>query len=220
MTKPKFLTTSTVEEIANTITHGFGLFLSIVGFVFLVVMASFYGDFWHVSSSIVYGLSLVTLYAASTFYHGATEPRLKKILQIVDHCCIYLLIAGTYTPFTLVVLRGSFGQSLFAFVWFFAFACILLKVFFGDRFIVVFVVSYLVMGWIGIIAVQPLLAALGFVPIALVIAGGLAYTIGVIFFGWKRFRHHHAIWHIFVLTGSILHFLAIAIYVIPYAVKT
>lgn len=220
MTKPKFLTLSPVEEIANTVTHGFGLLLSIVGFVFLVAMASFNGDILHIASSIVYGLSLVVLYAASTFYHGATEPRLKRILQIVDHCCIYLLIAGTYTPFTLVVLRGSFGQSLLAFVWVFAIACILLKIFFGSRFMVVSVISYLVMGWAAIFAIEPLLAALGFVPIALVVAGGLAYTLGVIFFAWKSIKHHHAIWHVFVLAGSIFHFLAIAIYVIPYVVKT
>ena len=218
MVKPKFLT-SPVEEIANTITHGFGLLLSIIGFAFLVVMASIEGDAWHITSSIVYGLSLIILYGASTFYHGATEPKLKRILQIVDHCCIYLLIAGTYTPFTLVVLRGTFGQSLFVFVWVFAFAGIFLKVFFGKRFMIASVLSYLLMGWIGIVAVQPLFAALGFVPVALVCAGGIAYTLGVIFFAWKRFRHHHAIWHVFVLAGSILHFLAIAIYVIPYVVK-
>ncbi|HEY0429318.1 MAG TPA: hemolysin III family protein [Pyrinomonadaceae bacterium] len=219
MTKPKFLTSS-VEEIANTITHGFGLVLSLVGFVFLVAMASVRGDVWNIASSVVYGLSLVILYGASTLYHGATEPKFKRILQVVDHCCIYLLIAGTYTPFTLVVLRGTFGQSLFAFVWLFAIACILLKIFFGSRFMVVSVISYLVMGWIGIIAVGPLHAALGLVPIALVVAGGIAYTLGVIFFAWESIRHHHAIWHIFVLAGSIFHFLAIAIYVIPYAVKT
>jgi len=219
MTKPKFLT-STVEEIANTITHGFGLLLSIIGFVFLVVMASLNGDAWHIASSIVYGLSLIILYGASTLYHGSTVPRYKRILQIVDHCCIYLLIAGSYTPFTLVVLRGSFGLSLFAFVWFFAIASILLKVFFGDRFIFVFVLSYLLMGWIGVIAIQPLLEALGFAPIALVVAGGLAYTLGVLFFAWEKLPHHHAIWHIFVLAGSICHFLAIALYVIPYTVKT
>jgi len=219
MTKPKFLT-APIEEIANTITHGFGLALSLVGFVFLVVMASIKGDGWHIASSVVYGLSLVILYGASTFYHGATEPKSKRILQIVDHCCIYLLIAGTYTPFTLVVLRGSIGQSLFAFVWFFAIACILLKIIFGNRFMVVSVISYLVMGWIAVFAVQPLFEALGFVPIALVVAGGIAYTLGVIFFAWKRIKHHHAIWHVFVLAGSIFHFLAIAIYVIPYVVKT
>jgi hemolysin III len=221
MYKPKFLTLSTIEEVANTITHGFGLLLSLVGFVFLVVMASIRGDGWHIASSVVYGLSLVILYGASTFYHGAVDPKRKRILQIVDHCCIYLLIAGTYTPFTLVVLRGSFGQSLFAFVWFFALAGIVLKVFFGGRrYMALSVFSYLLMGWIGVIAIQPLFAALGFAAIALVVAGGLAYTLGVVFFAWKSIKHHHAIWHVFVLTGSILHFLAIAIYVIPYVVKT
>ena len=205
-----------VEEIANTVTHGFGLFLSIVGFVFLVVMASVRGDAWHIASSIVYGLSLVVLYAASTFYHGATSPGLKQVLQIVDHCCIYLLIAGSYTPFTLIVLRGNLGYGLFFFAWAFAFAGILLKVLFGKRFPAVSVISYLLMGWIGVFAVQPLLAALGFVPIILVVAGGMSYSLGVIFFAWKRIQHHHAIWHVFVLAGSIFHYLAIAIYVVPY----
>lgn len=208
-----------IEEVANTVTHGFGLFLSIVGFVFLVVMASVKGDAWHIASSIVYGLSLVVLYAASTLYHGATSPKLKPVLQIVDHCCIYLLIAGSYTPFTLIVLRGSLGYSLFFFAWTFAFAGILLKIFFGKRFPVVSVFSYLLMGWIGVFAVEPLLAALGFVPIALVVAGGVSYSLGVIFFAWQRIRHHHAIWHVFVLAGSIFHYLAIAIYVIPFVVN-
>ena len=208
-----------IEEVANTVTHGFGLFLSVVGFVFLVFMASVKGDAWHIASSIVYGLSLVVLYAASTFYHGATSPKLKPVLQIVDHCCIYLLIAGSYTPFTLIVLRGSLGYSLFFFAWTFALVGILLKVFFGKRFPVVSVFSYLLMGWIGVFAVEPLLAALGFVPIALVVAGGISYSLGVIFFAWKRIRHHHAIWHVFVLTGSIFHYLAIAIYVVPFVVN-
>ncbi len=210
----------TIEEFANTITHGFGLLLSIAGFIFLVVLASINGDFWYVTSSILYGLSLVTLYAASTFYHSATSPEEKRILQIVDHCCIYVLIAGSYTPFTLIVLRSGIGQSLFFFVWAFALIGILLKIFFGKRFPVLSVLSYLVMGWIGIITVQPLFTALGFAPIALVIAGGIAYSIGVIFFAWESIKHHHAIWHIFVLTGSICHFFAIAIYVLPYSLKS
>jgi hemolysin III len=218
MLKTKFEKMS-IEEVANTVTHGFGLFLSIVGFVFLVFMASVKGDVWHIASSIVYGLSLVVLYAASTFYHGATSPKLKPVLQIVDHCCIYLLIAGSYTPFTLIVLRGSFGYSLFFFAWTFALAGILLKVFFGKRFPVVSVFSYLLMGWVGVFAVEPLLAALGFVPIALVVAGGISYSLGVIFFAWKRIQHHHAIWHVFVLAGSIFHYLAIAIYVVPFVVN-
>jgi hemolysin III len=218
MLKTKFENLS-IEEVANTITHGFGLFLSIVGFVLLVVMASVKGDAWHIAASVVYGLSLVVLYAASTFYHGATSPRLKAILQIVDHCCIYLLIAGSYTPFTLIVLRGAFGYGLFLFAWAFAAAGILLKIFFGKRFPAASVFSYLLMGWIAVFAVQPLLVALGFVPIVLVCAGGLAYSLGVIFFAWERLPHHHAIWHVFVLAGSILHYLAIAIYVVPYVVN-
>ncbi len=209
----------TVEEFANTITHGFGLMLSIAGFIFLVSLASLKGDFWYIASSILYGLSLVILYGASTFYHSAVSPEQKKFLQIVDHCCIYVLIAGSYTPFTLIVLRSGIGQNLFIFVWAFALFGIVSKIFFGKRFPILSVISYLVMGWIGIIAVQPLFAALGFAPIALIVAGGIAYTIGVIFFAWHSLKHHHAIWHIFVLTGSICHFLAIAIYVMPYSIK-
>ena len=216
MLKTKFEKLS-IEEIANTVTHGFGLFLSVVGFVFLVFMASVKGDVWHITSSVVYGLSLVVLYAASTFYHSATSPRLKPVLQIVDHCCIYLLIAGSYTPFTLIVLRGTLGYSLFLFAWAFAAAGIFLKIFFGKRFPAASVFSYLLMGWVAVFAVQPLLAALGFLPIALVVAGGIAYSLGVIFFAWERLPHHHAIWHVFVLAGSIFHYLAIAIYVVPYA---
>jgi hemolysin III len=218
MLKTKFEKLS-IEEVANTVTHGFGLFLGIIGFVFLVVTASVKGDAWHITSSVVYGLSLVVLYAASTFYHGATSPKLKPILQIVDHCCIYLLIAGSYTPFALIVLRGTFGYRLFLFAWAFAAAGILFKIFFGKRFPAAAVFSYLLMGWIAVFAVEPLLEALGFIPIALVVAGGIAYSLGVIFFAWERLPHHHAIWHVFVLMGSIFHYLAVAIYVVPYVVN-
>jgi hemolysin III len=218
MTKPRFLT-SPIEEIANTVTHGFGLILSIAGFIFLVSLASVEGDIRQLISSLIYGSSLVVLYAASTFYHGATSPELKRKLQVVDHCCIYLLIAGSYTPFILIVLRDSFGQSFFAFVWLFALVSIILKIVFGARYPVITVLSYLLMGWIGVFAVQPLLAALGFMPVALLIAGGGAYTLGVIFFAWKSLPHNHAIWHLFVLAGSFFHFLAISLYVIPYSVK-
>lgn len=206
----------TVEELANTITHGFGLVLSIAAFFILVFLAGIKGDFWYVASSILYGLSLIVLYAASTFYHSAVSPEAKRKLQIVDHCCIYLLIAGTYTPFTLVVLRSGIGGNLFIFVWAFALLGIISKLIFGKRFSIISVLSYLVMGWVGVVAVQPLFNALGLLPVALVVAGGIAYSVGVIFFAWKSIKHHHAIWHIFVLLGSIFHFLAIALYVIPY----
>lgn len=209
----------TIEEVANTLTHGFGLLLSIAGLVVLVILARIYGDILHIASAIVYGLSLVTLYAASTFYHGATSPKAKENLQLLDHCCIYLLIAGSYTPFTLIALRGAFGYSLLAFVWLFAVVGIVLKVFFHKKFPAASVISYIVMGWIGLIAVQPLFLALGIMPILLIVAGGLIYSIGVIFYSWKSLKHHHAVWHLFVLGGSILHFLAISIYVLPYAVN-
>lgn len=203
-----------IEEVANSLTHGFGLLLSVAGFVFLVSLAAIKGDGWHIASSIVYGSSLVILYAASTFYHSAVSPELKHTLQLVDHCCIYLLIAGSYTPFLLVVLRGTLGFGLLAFVWAFAMFGIAMKVIFRGRFNAVGVVSYLAMGWIGVIAIQPLYLALGIAPLILIIAGGLSYTLGVIFFGWKSIKHHHAIWHGFVLGGSVFHFLAIALYVL------
>lgn len=205
-----------IEELANTITHGFGLVLSIAGFIFLAMLAVFKGDFWHIFSSIIYGLSLITLYAASTFYHGAVSGDLKKKLQIIDHCCIYLLIAGSYTPFTLIVLHGTFGNLLFIFAWTFAIVGILMKVFFFERFAVAQILSYVVMGWVGALAIYPLFSALGLTAISLIIIGGLAYSIGVIFFAWEKLPHNHAIWHLFVLTGSICHFLVIALWVIPY----
>lgn len=207
-----------VEELANTITHGFGLLLSLIGLAVLITLALLNGGFWHITSCVIYGLSLVILYAASTFYHGANTPKLKQRLQIVDHCCIYLLIAGSYTPFTLVVLRGDFGNNLFAFVWIFALVGISLKILFGKRFPILSVLSYLVMGWIGLMAIQPVFSVLGLFPIVLLVSGGVAYTLGVIFFAWQNLKHNHAIWHLFVLAGSILHFAVISIYVIPLAI--
>ena len=205
-----------VEEIANTLTHGVGLILSVAGFVFLLTLAVWKGNGWHIASSVIYGLSLVTLYAASTLYHSATSPRAKQRLQLIDHCCIYLLIAGSYTPFTLIVLRDGIGRNLFIFAWVFAAAGILMKIFRKVRSGPLSAVTYLLMGWIGIVAIEPLYHAVGIVPIALIGAGGVSYTIGTIFFGWHSLKHHHAIWHVFVLSGSVLHFIAIAGYIIPY----
>lgn len=202
------------EELANTLTHGIGLILSAGGFLFLAALAIFYRDAWHIASSIVYGASLVTLYAASTIYHSAITPHRKNFLQLVDHCCIYLLIAGSYTPFLLMVLRNSFGIGLLATVWAIAAFGIAMKIIFRDRFNAIGIAMYLVMGWLGVIAVQPLYFALGLMPLILVVAGGVSYTLGMIFFGWKSIKHHHAIFHVFVLAGSIMHFIAIAAYVL------
>lgn len=203
-----------VEELANTLTHGFGLILSIAGFVVLTALALINGDVWHVASSIIYGSSLVILYAASTVYHTATDLTWKRRLQILDHCCIYLLIAGSYTPFILIFLRNELGAGILSVVWMVAIFGIAMKLIFRSRFNAVGIALYLIMGWIGLIAIQPLYFALGATPLALIIGGGVSYTAGMIFFGWHGLRHHHAIFHVFVLAGSILHFIAVAFYVL------
>jgi hemolysin III len=205
-----------IEEAANSLTHGVGLLLSIVGLVVLVVLAVVKGGGWNIASAIVYGSSLVILYGASTFYHSAVTPRSKSILQLVDHCCIYLLIAGSYTPFALILLRDGIGFGLFAFAWIFAAVGIVTKVVFEIRSGFISAAIYLIMGWVGIVAIGPIYNAVGIVPLILAVAGGLSYTLGIIFFGWQSLKHHHAIWHIFVLMGSVFHFVAIAGYVIPY----
>jgi hemolysin III len=206
-----------VEEVANTITHGFGLVLSVVGFITLVFLAVAQGGKLLFAASLVYGISLIVLYTASTVYHVTTSPELKRMLRIVDHCCIYLLIAGTYTPFGLVILHGTLGQSLLTAVWLFAVVGILAKLVFRERFTAVSVISYLLMGWLGVLALQPILDALGGIAVLLAVAGGLSYSLGVVFFALHRIPHNHAIFHVFVLAGSILHFVAVTVYVIPYA---
>ena len=216
MIKERLLELS-VEELANTITHGFGLLLSIAGFAVLLVMASLRGDPLLIAGCVVYGLSLIILYAASTVYHGTTSLELKHKLRLVDHCCIYLLIAGSYTPFGLVLLNGTLGQGLFIAIWTFAVGGIAAKLLWQHRFPILSVSSYVVMGWLGVFAIQPMLEALGIVPVLLAIAGGVAYTLGVIFFVWHRIQHHHAIFHVFVLAGSILHYAAVVLYVVPYS---
>jgi hemolysin III len=204
-----------VEEIANCLTHGVGLALSVVGFVALVALAWTRGGARELVGAAVYGASLVTLYAASTLYHGARSPRRKRLFQLLDHCCIYLLIAGTYTPFTLVTLRGGWGWTLFGLVWGLSVVGIALRVVFGERFSGASVGLYLLLGWLAVIAVKPIIEAVPTPALLWVVAGGLAYTTGVFFFACKRVPHNHAIWHLFVLAGSICHYLAVALYVIP-----
>lgn len=208
-----------IEELANTITHGFGLLLSMIGFAALVILAIMNGDKWSTLSCVVYGASLVVLYAASTFYHSATSKRAKKNLQIVDHCCIYLLIAGSYTPFGMVIFDDPLGRWLMAGIWGFAAVGIIVKLMIRDRFPAINVLSYLLMGWLGVFAVQPLFNALGMAPVLLTIAGGVAYSLGVVFFPWKSIKHHHAIFHIFILLGSIIHYAVVVMYVLPHAVN-
>ncbi|HTT32038.1 MAG TPA: hemolysin III family protein [Methylomirabilota bacterium] len=200
---------TSAEELANAVTHGVGFILSVTGLVILIVLAAIHGSAWHIVSCAIYGATLVCLYTASTLYHGVPSARLKRALKIFDHCAIYLLIAGTYTPFLLVNLRGPWGWSLFGVIWGLALAGIILKFWFVDHFHVLSTTVYLLMGWLAVIAARPiylLVPATGLVWLA---AGGLLYTTGVVFFSWKRIPYNHLIWHVFVLGGSTCHYFAV-----------
>lgn len=196
-------------------SHGVGLVLSIGGLVVLVAFAAQRGDAWHVASSAVFGTTLVLLYTASTLYHSIPLLKVKRVLRILDHSAIYLLIAGTYTPFTLVTLRGPWGWTLFGVVWGAAIAGILFKTFALGRARILSVVLYVVMGWCVVVAIRPLLAAMPAGGVALLFAGGLAYTLGLTFYAWGGLKYHHFLWHLFVLLGSVLHYFAVLLYVIP-----
>ncbi|WP_341522308.1 hemolysin III family protein [Pseudomonas sp. G.S.17] len=201
-------------EKFNAWSHLVGAVLALVGAVWLLVYASLYGDVWKVVSMAIYGATLVTLYSASTVYHSV-RGRAKQIMQKVDHFSIYLLIAGSYTPFCLVTLRGAWGWTLFGIVWGLAIIGILQEIKPRSEARVMSIVIYAVMGWIVLVAVKPLLAALGTAGFSFLAAGGALYTIGIIFFAYDtRFRHWHGIWHLFVIAGSLLHFVAICFYVL------
>jgi hemolysin III len=197
------------EELANGLTHGIGLVLAVVGLVALVVVARSRGGGLSTAACAVFGASLVALYASSTLYHSLRASRAKDVLRAVDHSAIFLLIAGTYTPFTLVTLRGAWGYSLFAVVWTLAAAGITLRVVLRRRPTALFLTLYLAMGWCVVVAARPLFAAVGPVGGALLVGGGLAYSLGVPFYVWRRLPYHHAVWHLFVLAGSALHYAAV-----------
>jgi hemolysin III len=203
------------HEIANSVTHGIGIILSVVGLVVLVVMASLHGTVWHIVSFSIYGTSLILLYTASTLYHSLRSPRLKSLFHIIDHSSIYILIAGSYTPFVLVNLRGGWGWSLFGVIWALSFIGIVLKAFFTGRFKAVSTGIYLLMGWLVVIAIKPLMHSMAAGGIAWLLAGGLAYTVGAVIYLWKTIPYHHAIWHLFVLAGSICQYFAVLFYVLP-----
>ncbi len=202
------------EEIANAVTHGIGVFLSIIGLVLMVVQSALHGDAWHVVSASVFGTTLILLYLASSSFHAAVRLPVKKVLHLLDQVAIYLLIAGTYTPFTLITLRGPWGWSLFGVIWGVAAAGIVARLFFaaGNK---TAAALYMAMGWIVIVAIDPLLENLSSGGLAWLFAGGLSYSLGVIFFLWKRLPYYHAIWHLFVLGGSICHFMAVFLHVLP-----
>jgi len=200
------------QEKANTVTHGIGTILSMIGFVILLFMAVTKGNIWHIISFSIYGSTLIILYLMSTIYHGLPDTRIKKIFQVFDHSAIYLLIAGSYTPITLISLHGSWGWTLFGLVWGIALMGILMKVFLFQKTQVISVILYIIMGLIIISATKPLLEAVSIKMLLWIIVGGLFYLLGVFFFLAPKIRYHHTIWHLFVLGGSISHFLGILLY--------
>ncbi|MGN6739228.1 PAQR family membrane homeostasis protein TrhA [Dyella sp.] len=203
------------DELASSIVHGIGIVLSIAGLAALVALSARHGEVRDVVASAVFGTTLVLLYTASTLYHAVPVPKAKPVLRTLDHVAIYLLIAGTYTPFTLIALPGRWGWSLFAAVWTLAALGSVLEFGALKRFRKLSVLLYIGMGWIGMIAFKPLMAHLQTGGMLLLVAGGLAYTLGVPFYLWRRLPYHHSVWHCFVLAGSVLHYLAVLFYVIP-----
>jgi hemolysin III len=200
------------EEAANALTHGVGLVASLAALPVLVVVAATRHDPWQVVGGAVFGATLVALYAASTLYHAVAHAGTKHRLRLVDHCAIYLLIAGTYTPFTLGVLRGAWGWALFGLIWVLAVSGIAAKTLGGFRYPRLSSLAYLAMGWTCLVAIGPILSRVPVEGIAWLVAGGLLYSVGIIFYATTRFRYAHTVWHLFVLGGSGCHFLAVLWY--------
>ncbi len=206
---------STAEEISHAISHGIGALLAIGALISLVVVAALRGDAWHIVSTAIFGATLVLLYTASTLYHALPQPRAKRVFRILDHSAIYLLIAGTYTPFTLGPLRGPWGWALLGVVWAGAIAGVVFKSVALGRAPIVSVVLYALMGWSAVFVLGPLVRAVAPGGLALLFGGGLCYTLGIGFFAWERLRYGHFVWHLFVLAGSVLHYFAVLLYVLP-----
>jgi hemolysin III len=197
------------EEILNAITHGIGALLAIAGLVILVVFSSMEGTPWHITSFAVFGSALVLLYTISALYHALTGMRIKTLLRKLDHMAIFFLIAGTYTPFCLIVLNGWVGWTLFGVVWACAAAGIVLKVFSTGRYEILSTALYVAMGWIVVLFIKPVFSATSIEGFILLIAGGAFYSIGVIFFVKDKVKYFHGIWHVFVLAGSTFHFFSV-----------
>ena len=203
------------EEKLNVYSHALGLVLSIIALILLVVYSSIYGSARHIVSFSIYGASLIVLYSASTFYHYSKDPEIRYKLNIFDHAAIYVLIAGTYTPFTLVVLNGWVGWTIFGVSWGLAIVGIVLKLFYTGRFDKISTIAYVLMGWLIVFAIKPLVNNLPIEGLMWLLGGGLAYTIGAVLYSIKSIKYNHAIFHIFVLLGSFAHFIAVFFYVLP-----
>lgn len=197
------------EEIASALTHALGALAAFAGGVVLVTLAAMGGDGWQLAAAIVFSASMVLLYATSALYHAIQLPRAKSALKVLDHCAIYLLIAGTYTPFTLVGLRGGVGRWLFIAIWSLALCGIVFKLFFTGRFKLVSTMVYVAMGWLVLIAIRPVMHALDDWTFGWLLAGGVAYTLGTVFYHRPSLRYSHAVWHLFVIAGSVCHYIAV-----------
>lgn len=197
------------EELANALTHGLGATAALAGGAVLIVLAALHGDGWQLGGAIVFGICLLLLYVASTLYHAIQHPVAKARLKVFDHCAIYLLIAGTYTPFTLIGLRGALGWWLFAAIWTLAFAGVVFKLFFTGRFKLLSTLIYVAMGWLVIIAIVPVFRALDGWTFGWLLAGGVCYTLGTFFYHRPSMRYSHAVWHMFVIAGSVCHYVSV-----------
>jgi hemolysin III len=197
------------EELASAITHGVGAAAALAGGAVLVALALRHGDGWQVAAAIVFGVALLLLYVASTLYHAIEHPVAKGRLKVFDHCAIYLLIAGTYTPFTLIALRDSVGWWLFGAIWTLALAGVVFKLFFTGRFKLISTLIYVAMGWLVLLAIKPVLGALDAWTFGWLLAGGVAYTLGTVFYHRPSLPYSHAIWHMFVIAGSCCHYVAV-----------
>ena len=205
---------SPLEEKTNIVSHAIGLILSIVALLLMLVRASGSGDLLHIVSAGIFGFSLIALYAASTLYHSAKDPKTRARLRINDHATIYILIAGTYTPFTLITLHGWVGWTIFGISWSMAITGVILKLFFTGRYNVLSTLMYVFMGWIIIFAVKPLINSLSPEGLVWLVAGGIAYTTGAVIYSIKKIKFNHAIFHLFVLLGSLCHFVSVYFYVL------
>jgi hemolysin III len=206
---------SPMEEEINIISHAIGFILSIVALVLLMTHANLHGDVWHIVSFSIFGASLMMLYAASTFYHCAKKPEFRSRLKIMDHASIYVLIAGTYTPFTLVTLKGATGWMIFGISWGLALTGIILKLFFTGKYDLISTIMYILMGWVIVFAIKPLIRNLPLEGLLWLFAGGISYTVGAVLYSIEKIKLNHAIFHLFVLIGSFCHFMSVFFYVLP-----
>jgi hemolysin III len=203
------------EEIANALTHGVGATAALAGGAVLITLAARFGDGWQLTGAVVFGLCLLLLYIASTLYHAIQHPVVKARLKVFDHCAIYLLIAGTYTPFTLIGLRGALGWWLFTAIWALALAGVIFKLFFTGRFKLLSTLIYVGMGWLVLAAIVPVFRALDAWTFGWLLAGGVCYTLGTFFYHRPTMRYSHAVWHMFVIAGSVCHYVSVMAQVVP-----